>query len=68
MPSKIDEVVVAWQHSLINEALGECTPDQQAFFIRIFGAVEEITSEEDIRSAYGLIERTLADNAKKAGE
>jgi len=55
----IDKKVEAFKRGLLNEALAQCTADQQAFFHRIFpGGV----AESKLVGAIELCERTIKKN------
>lgn len=50
-----------WQQRQVNEQLALCTPQQQAFFHRLYPSGPR---REQIANAYDQIERTLLKNAK----
>ena len=59
MSKEIEAKVEAFKRGLLNEALAQCTADQQAFFHRIFpGGV----SESKLVGAIDLCERTIRKN------
>jgi|FAXJ01.1.fsa_nt_gi hypothetical protein len=62
MSAEIEKKVETFKRGLLNEALAQCTAEQQAFFRRIF---PDGVPESKLVSAIDLCERTIRKN--KAG-
>lgn len=62
MSKEVEAKVEEFKRGLLNEALAQCTADQQAFFHRIF---PKGVPEENLIGAIDLCERTIRKN--KAG-
>lgn len=62
--ASVQEKIAAYKKQLLNELLAQCTPEQQALFHKIYPKIHHTKYNE----AVGLVERTIAKNAKKAGQ
>ena len=50
----------------LRELLSQCTEEQQAFFHRIFTDGIDALNEERIKTAIGLVQRTIKKNSEPA--
>jgi len=56
-----DDMIQGFARDQIKLLLDQCTPEQQAFFNRIWGSVEKVP-EDKLKTAWQQIDRTLAKN------